>query len=309
MEEQTTLNTGGDTTSPADSSPASGNFESFISTMPEDRPAESPAEAQNTDDTAAQETPEEGGDKGAEATGEEGAAASEGEPAGETDTKPEPFHKHPRFQEITKQNREMKQALQEMRDQMETLAKDKAGGEAEKPDLDTQFAEINKQLEDGDISLSDAMNKQRQLIEASSQQRLESVMQQQKREADAEKVKGQFLADNPDYTEVLEGGELDPIMQANPVHDEVSAYYHHKWESEKATKEKEVKEAVDKAVKETEARIRKEFAAKKNAASLGDSAAHVPRSGPAPELQDTSKFGGKVNVLASRLRSLREKSG
>ena len=306
MEEQTTLNTGGDTTSPADSSPASGNFEAFMPTMPEDRIADSPAEAQSTDDAAA--TEEQGAGQEAQA-GEE----TEGTPAetqeavsGETDDKPEPFHKHPRFQEITKQNREMKQALAEMRQQMEALAKGKPGDQAQEVDLESQFAEISQKLEDGDLSLSQAMEQQRRLIEQSSQKQLESVMQKQQREAETARIKERFLSDNPDYTEVLESGELDPIMDSNPIHDEVSAYYAHKWEAEKQANEKAVKTAVDKAVKETEARLRKEFAAKRNAASLGDNAAHVPRSGPPPEIQDSSKFGGKVNVLANRLKAMRE---
>jgi hypothetical protein len=83
----------------------------------------------------------------------------------------------------------------------------------------------------------------------------------------------------------------------------LSAYYAHK--AQQGTKA--IEEAVAKAVKETEDRLRKEFTSKRNAASLGSGAAHAPNRGESsPELDDPNKFGGKTTVLANRLRAMRQ---
>lgn len=300
-----TLNPSAGTTGAADSSPASGNFEAFVPTMPEDQPVtqESSAETQNTvpenDDTSEQTSED---TKAAETEG----SAETKEPEVETRSESEPFHKHPRFQQLIGKNKELEKSLQEMQEQMQAMAKQSAP-EGEGSDLESQFAEVSRQLEDGDISMSEALTKQRELIESSSQQRIETIMQEQQRQADAARIQERFLADNPDFEELKNSGDLEAIVQTNPLHDMLSAYYAHKAETAQKESEKQVKEAVAKAVKETEERVRKEYQSKRNAASLSDSAAHVPSNqGEPPELKDTGKFGGVVPALASRLRSMRE---
>jgi len=98
-EQDSTLNMGSEVTSPADSSQASGNFDAYIPTMPEEETVEAtPAEAQNTVEAEA-------GSK--EQVKEDAQQAVESEAAKAEDAesdKPEPFHKHPRFQELIKRN-------------------------------------------------------------------------------------------------------------------------------------------------------------------------------------------------------------
>ncbi len=297
-----TLNPSADVTGAADSSPASGNFEAFVPTMPEDSPQEpdSSAETQNT----VPET-EETAEQPSEDT--KAAETEEAKPADEAETsESEPFHKHPRFQQLISKNKDLEKSLQEMQGQMQAMAKQASPG-GESSDLEAQFAEVSRKLEDGDISMSEALAKQRELIEASSSQRIDSIMQEQQRQAEAARIQEKFLADNPDFEELKNSGDLEAIVQTNPLHDMLSAYYAHKAEQVQKESEKQVKDAVSKAVKETEERMRKEFQSKRNAASLSDSAAHVPsNSGQAAELKDTSKFGGVVPALASRLKAMRE---
>jgi hypothetical protein len=214
----------------------------------------------------------------------------------------EPFHKHPRFQQLIGKNKELEKNLQEMQRQMEMMAKQTPG--TKESSLDERFAEITRKLEDGDISMSEAMAEQRKLIEASSQQRIEQVMYEQQREAEASRIEEKFLSDNPDFVELRESGDLDTLISKNPMHDRFSAYYAHKLEAEQKAAEARVKDAVAKAVKETEERLRKEYTSKRNAASLNEGPAHVPSTPKEPEI--TTK--GKTNLvatLAERLKNAR----
>lgn len=314
-----TLNTGGETTSSADSSAAGGNFDAFIPTMPEDQPKpvqESSAETQNTvpeGEAKKEEGQEAEGQKAPEKVetpekGDEGKAPEAEAKA--KDSEAEPFHKHPRFQQLIGKNKELESQLQEMQKQFEAVVK-QTTGKVKELDPEAQFAEIFQKLEDGELSTAQAMEEQRKLIEASSQQRLESVMQEQRREAEAQRLQDKFLGENPDFKDLRDSGELEEVINVNPMHDTFSAYYAHKaamLEQAVLAKEKEadakVSEAVAKAVKETEERVRKEFASKRNAASLSESSAHVPKAADADDQLDSK--GNRLGLLAQRLKARRE---
>ena len=197
-----------------------------------------------------------------------------------------------------------------MQKQFEAVVK-QTTGKVKELDPEAQFAEIFQKLEDGELSTAQAMEEQRKLIEASSQQRLESVMQEQRREAEAQRLQDKFLGENPDFKDLRDSGELEEVINVNPMHDTFSAYYAHKaamLEQAVLAKEKEadakVSEAVAKAVKETEERVRKEFASKRNAASLSESSAHVPKAADADDQLDSK--GNRLGLLAQRLKARRE---
>jgi hypothetical protein len=196
--------------------------------------------------------------------------------------------------------------LNEMRQQMDMLVKgrNQAGSKpAETQDsFDAQFAKIQEKLEEGEISVSEAMAKQRELIEENSKSTMQQLLQEQARETEVKQIQSKFFQENQDFVELRDSGELQKIIDSNPLHDPLSAYYAHK--AQQSTKA--IEEAVTKAVKETEDRLRKEFTSKRNAASLGSGAAHVPNRNESPELNDPNKFGGKTAVLANRLRAMRQ---
>ena len=307
-----TLNTGGETTSSADSSAAGGNFDAFIPTMPEDQPKpvqESSAETQNTVPEG-EAKKEEGQEAEGQKAPEKVETPEKGDEAKAKDSEAEPFHKHPRFQQLIGKNKELESQLQEMQKQFEAVVK-QTTGKVKELDPEAQFAEIFQKLEDGELSTAQAMEEQRKLIEASSQQRLESVMQEQRREAEAQRLQDKFLGENPDFKDLRDSGELEEVINVNPMHDTFSAYYAHKaamLEQAVLAKEKEadakVSEAVAKAVKETEERVRKEFASKRNAASLSESSAHVPKAADADDQLDSK--GNRLGLLAQRLKARRE---
>ena len=312
MSEDTgTLNMGGDTTTPAGSSPAAGNFDDFIPTIPEDAPVETSAETQNTGEDAAQSTQQDDAvkaDAGSEAPKEEEPKVeTKDEPADDEADAKVPFHKHPRWQAQLAEKRELERIVNEQQKQIAEVLKQIQSPKEDAKSIESLSAELQRKLEEGEISTGEAFEEQRKLIEMSAQQQVQAVLQQQKQEAEASKIQDKFLSENPDFTELRDSGELEGLVKANPLHDNLSAYYALKAQRAEEARESAVKEAVEKAVKETEDRLRKEFQSKRNAASLSESAAYVPAGGNTPpELKDTKKFGGATQVLANRLRAMRE---
>lgn len=309
--EETTLNSGagGDAGTPAESSSASGNFDAMIPTMPEDATPPS-AETLNTEGEA---DTKDSATEGKEGQGDQ-AKQAEADPSDEKEAKGpdgkdpeiEPFHNHPRFQQLIQKNKTLETQLQEMRQQMESLTnKDSVSPDGAKPVEDTfsqKMAEIQEKLEEGEMSVSEAMAQQQKLSEERSQAMFQQILKDQAREAEVKKIQENFLKENADFLEIQDKGELQTLMEANPLHDELSAYYAYK----ASQVDDQVKQAVDKAVKETEDRLRKEFQSKRHAASLGGGASHVPNNdGKNPALNDTKKFGGKTTVLADMLKKMR----
>lgn len=118
--------------------------------------------------------------------------------------------------------------------QAEATAKEAREREATKEpptDYEGQLTAIYKQLNDGDISVEEAMQQSNALTaeaaaakatEASSA-KLEETLQNR----DAEAMQKQFLKDNPDFVTLRDSGALEPIKQGpgGEMHDDFSAYY------------------------------------------------------------------------------------
>lgn len=253
---------------------ASGNFDVMIPTIDEEPPAS--AETLNTDE------------------GEQKPEASEQveKPAEEAE-KPEPFHKHPRFQQITAKNKELETQLQKMQEQIELLAKPGSKEPAADP-FEARSKELQDKLDEGDISMAQWATENQKLMNERTEAAIQQALSRQQQETEVSRIQESFLKEYPDFTELRESGELQQVIAKNPIHDNLSAYFALKSE-----------QAVSQAIKETEARMRKEFASKRNANSLGSTAAHVPSEAKDPTLSDTKKYGGMTQVLANRLKAMR----
>lgn len=301
--EGTTLNSGAASAAAA-SSTAAGNFDTMIPTMPEDASFPPPAEALNTEGGEAETQKGDGsqGESAESAPGEKG----EEKPEAKTETGENvPFHKHPRFQALIAKNKELESTLNELkRQQQQSGGGSQAGGkESGPPDADQVMAEIARQLEEGEISVSEALAKQKQALETGMTAKFQQMLDAKSREVDARQLEQSFLKENPDFVELRDSGELQSLIEANPLHDNISAYYAYK-------AEKAAREASEKAVKETEERLRKEYTSKRNAASLGPGASRAATGNTvSPALADTKKFGGRTAVLAERLKALRTGRG
>lgn len=104
-----------------------------------------------------------------------------------------------------------------------------------------------------------------------------------------------FAKANPDFDKMWDTAQLQQFMDANPGHNAISAYMI-------LTEESRIQAAVDKAVKEAEEKVRKDYETKRSSQVLGDG----PGSGGRPvmdenaDLTDTMSGGGLIATLAKR---------
>jgi len=123
--------------------------------------------------------------------------------------------------------KQMNQMLLEQMQQSQAQANTPAT-EVEKDDFDyeSQMAEIQNAVNEGDLSVDQAIAKASEL---SAEKATRSAMTQYQA-AEAKKAQEQaqqrFLDENPDFLEMQKTGALEPIKQALPgLHDDFSAYY------------------------------------------------------------------------------------
>ena len=130
--------------------------------------------------------------------------------------------------------RSANKVLTEQMESAQEAAKEKAkAGEPPATDYESKLAVIYKQLNDGDISVEDALQQSNALtaeataLKAVKQatQKFETTLQ----ERDAESIQKDFLKANPDFAELRDSGKLEEIKkEAGGMHDDFSAYYAYK---------------------------------------------------------------------------------
>jgi len=118
-----------------------------------------------------------------------------------------------------------------------------------------------------------------------------------------DKTFSEYEKANPDFREMWDSGKIETYMKDHPGHNAISA---HKELTESTRVKATVDAAVAKAIKETEARITKNFQAKRNAMVLTDGPGVVPGITPDVSLQNTKQFGGITRVLADKLSQMRQ---
>ena len=311
-----TLNTGGAGGGEASATPATDSSAvdlqgGHMPTMPEDMIAfPASAETLNTGPEGGQQQGEAGTtDGGGDKSKATGAADGGGAGGDKGDGTTEPFHKHPRFQELIGKNKTLEQQVKSLAQQLELMASGKGGDGGVKPggsdpvaEAERQRAAIQEDMDEGKLSFSEGTKRLQAVSDKLNEYKVQAALQAQAREVEAAKIQENFLKEHSDFIELRDSGKLQEVMDSNPLHDPLSAYFALKAQGVDAA----VKVAVEKAVKETEERLRKEFQSKRNAASLGAGSAHVPNAGDThPALQDTKKFGGRTAVLAEMLKGMR----
>jgi hypothetical protein len=128
-----------------------------------------------------------------------------------------------------------------------------------------------------------------------------------------EQTFNQYAKENPTFNEMWESGEIERFMNEHPGHNAISAHMVMTAGKQsgdmKAMIDKAVAEAVAKATKETEERVRKDFLAKRGATVISStSAARSADDGVDTALKNTNQFGGTTTVLASRLAEMRRRA-
>ena len=105
-------------------------------------------------------------------------------------------------------------------------------GQGDTPDplvqIEQQLVDLKAQAEAGEITYAEMIAQTAPLLEQSVSLRVKQDLAQ---EEEAKQIRGAqdaFLAENPDFMQFVNSPEATAIRQANPIFDNVSAYYAHK---------------------------------------------------------------------------------
>lgn len=286
----------GDSSSP---DPSTGElFETMDIESPETLPTEEPIqeeaakedtlqEEKEAKETETQEKPKE--------TPEEPEEKPE-EKTEETD-KLEPFHKHPRFQEMNK-------TIKELKAQVEQLT----AKPAEETPEDLGYRDITKLTPDEiqDWQDEDPVGWAKNLLmqaKAEARNDIHAEAHQNTMRAAADKTLDDFVKAHPDFDEVYESRVLSQYCDEHPGHNIISAYlaineekareaHGKEVETLKASFEAEKKAAIDAAVKEAVEKIQKQYRAKESVTVItGDT------TSPTVENEDTDTGGDLTKFL------------
>lgn len=103
-------------------------------------------------------------------------------------------------------------------------------------DYEQMLADISRAVDDGDMEPGEAILKSNaitaQMVQGQAQQQINGVLDQATQQfestladRDQQSMVDKFNEQNPDFQQLLESGALEPFKQANPMHDDFSAYY------------------------------------------------------------------------------------
>ncbi len=279
------------------------NPDDLIATVDEAIPVVPSEETQKTDEGAkAEET------KAAELEKSE-ADEKAAKQAQEDETR---FDKHPRFQELIQSKNDLKGQLKALQSKVDEGSKTK---EPEKPE-DLGYKDTSKMTAD---ELRDWMDEDpvaytanlTQQIRAEVTKDVNGKLTQQTHDDQVLKTFDDYVAKHETFDSMWDSGEIQSFMDKNQGHNAISAHMALTAESNATNFETKIKDAVEKAVKETEERVIKNFKAKKGAQVLssGPTTTGTAHDKVAPELENPKKFGGINTVLAARLKARRQTTG
>ena len=157
-------------------------------------------------------------------------------------------------------------------------------------DYEAKITEIGRQLEEGGITSQEALV---QTARLTREQTLNAASQEFGKvltERDTKSIQDQFLKDNPEFTQVLQSGELNAIKAENPLHDDLSAYYVFKGRQEIAAKEQE-KAELEARIEEAKKAGAEEQAALDKGKSIAGGKGVLASSGASLQHQTTNHKG------------------
>lgn len=107
--------------------------------------------------------------------------------------------------------------------------------QAQADDFMTQMQAIQEQVENGEIDVAEGLAKTNELTLQQANRQFDQRLQEYDQSRTAQELQQEFSSKHPDFTELRDNGALDEVIQANPMHDEFSAYFEYKWnETQKA---------------------------------------------------------------------------
>lgn len=282
----------GDSSSP---DPSTGElFETMDIESPETLPTEEPIQEEAAKEDTLQEEKEA---KETETQEKPKETPEEPEEKTEETDKLEPFHKHPRFQEMNK-------TIKELRAQVEQLT----AKPAEETPEDLGYRDITKLTPDEmqDWQDEDPVGWAKNLLmqaKAEARNDIHAEAHQNTMRAAADKTLDDFVKAHPDFDEVYESRVLSQYCDEHPGHNIISAYlaineekareaHSKEVETLKASFEAEKKAAIDAAVKEAVEKIQKQYRAKESVTVItGDT------TSPTVDDEDTDTGGDLTKFL------------
>lgn len=282
----------GDSSSP---DPSTGElFETMDIESPETLPTEEPIQEEAAKEDTLQEEKEA---KETETQEKPKETPEEPEEKTEETDKLEPFHKHPRFQEMNK-------TIKELKAQVEQLT----AKPAEETPEDLGYRDITKLTPDEiqDWQDEDPVGWAKNLLmqaKAEARNDIHAEAHQNTMRAAADKTLDDFVKAHPDFDEVYESRVLSQYCDEHPGHNIISAYlaineekareaHGKEVETLKASFEAEKKAAIDAAVKEAVEKIQKQYRAKESVTVItGDT------TSPTVDDEDTNTGGDLTKFL------------
>lgn len=286
----------GDSSSP---DPSTGElFETMDIESPETLPTEEPIQEEAEKEDTLQEEKEA---KETETQEKPKETPEEPEEKTEETDKLEPFHKHPRFQEMNK-------TIKELKAQVEQLT----AKPAEETPEDLGYRDITKLTPDEiqDWQDEDPVGWAKNLLmqaKAEARNDIHAEAHQNTMRAAADKTLDDFVKAHPDFDEVYESRVLSQYCDEHPGHNIISAYlaineekareaHGKEIETLKASFEAEKKAAIDAAVKEAVEKIQKQYRAKESVTVItGDT------TSPTVDDEDTDTGGDLTKFLHRRM--------
>ena len=97
-------------------------------------------------------------------------------------------------------------------------------------DYNAELARIAEAVDDGDISLSEAIQRQSEILERVQAESADRIRQEVYTQKEADKILNDFHKAHPDFQQFAASKDMQRIMASSPMHDEFSSYW--AWKAE-----------------------------------------------------------------------------
>ena len=112
--------------------------------------------------------------------------------------------------------------------------------------------------------------------------------------------------DGTGFMQMWDSGKLSEFMKENPGHNAISAHMVLTEASKAQSEEERIKAGIAEGVAAEKKRLAAESKARQRTVGLNQGPAYTSKANDDDELKDTSKRGGKVAVMAERLKRMRQ---
>jgi hypothetical protein len=166
------------------------------------------------------------------------------------------------YQELEKKMGEQGNELGSLKQMNEMLMEQRKSGSQEEPeeeeedsfDYQAQMSELSNAVEEGDVSIGEALAKASELSAENATRKALSQYQEMTEQQQQQATQQQFLNDNPDFLDLQKTGQLEAVKKTLPgMHDDFSAYFALKAEqAAQAAQEKQETERIAQGAERTE---------------------------------------------------------